>query len=120
MSSASIHGLTTAPGYRASDSTSPDDVVKALKFLAHKRAFVNSLAVAGRSGTLQAGLAGTPAAGRCRGKTGTLTDVANTVGYCTARDGHTLVFAFMMNRVDPTNGHATEDRMVVSVEQYSG
>ena len=95
-------------------------MVKGLTDLAHKRAFVNSLAIAGQTGTLKAGLGGTPAAGRCRGKTGTLSDVANTVGYCSARDGHTLVFAFMMNRVDPTHGHATQDRMVVDVAQYNG
>ena len=51
--------------------------------------FVNSLAVAGVTGTLAAGLHGTAAQGRCQGKTGTLNDVANLVGYCTARDGHT-------------------------------
>ncbi len=112
--------LVDGSGLSYSDSTSPDQVVKALTALAGNRAFVNSLSIAGETGTLQAGLAGTPAQGRCQGKTGTLSDVANTVGYCTARDGHTLVFAFMMNRVNPTSGHSTEDRMVVDVEQYNG
>lgn len=112
--------LDDGSGLSYSDSTSPDQVVKALTALANNRAFVSSLSIAGETGTLQAGLAGTPAQGRCRGKTGTLSDVANTVGYCTARDGHTLVFAFLMNRVDPTAGHSTEDRMVVHVEQYDG
>jgi len=112
--------LDDGSGLSYSDSTSPAQVVKALTGLAGNGAFVHSLSVAGETGTLQAGLAGTPAQGRCRGKTGTLSDVANTVGYCTARDGHTLVFAFMMNKVDPTAGHSTEDRMVVDVEQYNG
>jgi D-alanyl-D-alanine carboxypeptidase/D-alanyl-D-alanine-endopeptidase (penicillin-binding protein 4) len=107
-------------GLSRSDATSPHEVSRALTALARNRAFVNSLSIAGETGTLKPELAGTPAQGRCRGKTGTLSDVANTVGYCTARDGHTLVFAFLMNAVDPTSGHSTEDRMVVSVEQYNG
>jgi len=62
--------LDDGSGLSYSDSTSPHDVVKALTRLASNRAFVNSLAIAGETGTLQAGLAGTPAQGRCRGKTG--------------------------------------------------
>ena len=74
----------------------------------------------GETGTLQVGLHGTAAQGRCRGKTGTLHDVANEVGYCTARDGHTLAFAFLMNAVDPTAGHALEDQMTVALAKYNG
>ena len=82
--------------------------------------FVASLSIAGETGTLQLGLQGTAAQGRCRGKTGTLHDVANEVGYCTARDGHTLAFAFLMNSVDPTTGHALEDQMTVALAKYNG
>jgi D-alanyl-D-alanine carboxypeptidase/D-alanyl-D-alanine-endopeptidase (penicillin-binding protein 4) len=102
------------------DRTSPRDVIAALQRLASNRDFVNSLSIAGVTGTLAAGLRGTPAQGRCRGKTGTLHDVANQVGYCTARDGHTLAFAFLMNSVDPTAGHAIEDQMTVAVAKYAG
>jgi D-alanyl-D-alanine carboxypeptidase len=65
-------------------------------------------------------LQGTAAQGRCRGKTGTLHDVANLVGLCTARNGHQLVFAFLMNSVDPVGGHALEDRMAVALAKYTG
>ena len=81
-----------------------------LRAMAANPDFVGSLAVAGETGTLQHGMKGTAAQGRCRGKTGTLHDVANVVGYCTARDGHTLAFAFLMNSVDPAAGHPIEDR----------
>jgi D-alanyl-D-alanine carboxypeptidase/D-alanyl-D-alanine-endopeptidase (penicillin-binding protein 4) len=69
---------------------------------------------------MQIGLQGTAAQGRCQGKTGTLSDVANLVGYCTASDGHRLAFAFLMNSVDPTTGHALEDRMAVALARYNG
>src|SRR5947209_4341268 len=116
-----IHpSLNDGSGLSRSDHTSPQQVVKALKSLAGNRAFVGSLAVAGRSGTLASGLRGTPAQGRCRGKTGTLHDVANLVGYCNSRNGHRLAFAFLLNSVDPSAGHSAEDRSAVTLSQYGG
>ena len=47
------------------------------------RDFFNSLAIGGETGTLQDEMNGTIAQGNCHGKTGTLHDVANLVGYCT-------------------------------------
>jgi D-alanyl-D-alanine carboxypeptidase/D-alanyl-D-alanine-endopeptidase (penicillin-binding protein 4) len=120
-SSFGIHPrLDDGSGLSRDDLTSPQDVVTLLSSLADDQPFVGSLAVAGESGTLEAGLHGSYAQGRCRGKTGSLHDVANLVGYCTARDNHTLAFAFLMNAVDPTAGHALEDQMAVAVAKYSG
>jgi len=112
--------LEDGSGLSRNDLTSPRDIVTLLSSMAPNTAFVKSLSVAGVSGTLQAGLQGTAAQGRCRGKTGTLHDVANLVGLCTARDGHQLAFAFLMNSVDPVNGHALEDQMAVAVAKYAG
>jgi serine-type D-Ala-D-Ala carboxypeptidase/endopeptidase (penicillin-binding protein 4) len=112
--------LNDGSGLSRVDRTTPRQVVALLRSLAANRDFTSSLSVAGVTGTLQAGLQGTAAAGRCRGKTGSLHDVADTVGYCTARDGHQLVFAFLMNSVDPTAGHAIEDRMIVALAKYAG
>ncbi|HSO97744.1 MAG TPA: D-alanyl-D-alanine carboxypeptidase [Solirubrobacteraceae bacterium] len=117
-----IHpALDDGSGLSRDDRTSPRDVVTALTGLASNPAFVDSLSIAGVRGTMQSGLARTSAARRCQGKTGTLHDVANLVGYCTAADHHRLVFAFMLNSVtNPAAGHADEDRMAVSVARYSG
>ena len=83
--------------------------------------FADSLAVAGRTGTLQDEMNNTVAAGNCRGKTGTLSDVANLAGYCTAADGHTLVFAFLANELGNTDqGHDIEANMAVAVAKYDG
>ncbi len=112
--------LEDGSGLSRNDLTSPRDVVTLLRSLASNAAFVRSLSVAGVSGTLQAGLQGTYAQGRCRGKTGTLHDVANLAGLCTSEDGHQLAFAFLMNSVDPVNGHALEDNMAVAVAKYAG
>jgi D-alanyl-D-alanine carboxypeptidase/D-alanyl-D-alanine-endopeptidase (penicillin-binding protein 4) len=112
--------LVDGSGLSRYDRTSPRDVVRALSVLSSNGAFVNSLSVGGVSGTMRIGLAGTAAQGRCRGKTGTLSNVANLVGYCTARNGHRLVFAFLMNAVNPTTGHALENRMAIAVAKYAG
>jgi serine-type D-Ala-D-Ala carboxypeptidase/endopeptidase (penicillin-binding protein 4) len=103
------------------DATSPDQVVTVLKGLADNQPFVDSLAVGGETGTLQHEMNGTPAQGNCRGKTGTLSDVASLVGYCRARDGHMLVFAFLANGLgNPDQGHAIEANMAVSLADYDG
>jgi D-alanyl-D-alanine carboxypeptidase/D-alanyl-D-alanine-endopeptidase (penicillin-binding protein 4) len=94
--------------------------VTLLRQMAGNRDFVSSLAIAGETGTLQFEMQGTRAQGRCRGKTGTLHDVASLVGYCQARDKHTVAFAFLMNGVDPSLGHASEAQMAVALAQYNG
>jgi D-alanyl-D-alanine carboxypeptidase/D-alanyl-D-alanine-endopeptidase (penicillin-binding protein 4) len=63
---------------------------------------------------------GTYAQGRCHGKTGTLHDVSNLVGYCHARDGHTLAFALLMNGIVPDFAHPIQDNMVDAVARYGG
>lgn len=62
----------------------------------------------------------TAAQGNCRGKTGTLHDVSNLVGYCRAKNGHTLAFAFLMNSINPDYAHPIQDRMAVALAKYDG
>jgi D-alanyl-D-alanine carboxypeptidase/D-alanyl-D-alanine-endopeptidase (penicillin-binding protein 4) len=112
--------LNDGSGLSRADRTSPRDVVTALDGLASNADFVSSLSIGGQTGTLKRGLRGTPAQGRCRGKTGTLHDVATVVGYCTARNGHTLAFAFLMNAVNSAAGHAIENQMAVALAKYQG
>jgi D-alanyl-D-alanine carboxypeptidase/D-alanyl-D-alanine-endopeptidase (penicillin-binding protein 4) len=96
-------------------------VVTLLTDMASNIDFVSSLAIAGETGTLDHEMNGTIAQGRCHGKTGTLSDVANLVGYCQARDGHTLAFAFLMNSVFNTDvTHKLEANMAVTLAKYDG
>jgi D-alanyl-D-alanine carboxypeptidase/D-alanyl-D-alanine-endopeptidase (penicillin-binding protein 4) len=113
--------LNDGSGLSRSDATSPLQVVTALEDMATNSAFVNSLALGGETGTLQHEMQGTIAQGNCRGKTGTLIDVANLAGYCRARDGHTLAFAFLANGLgNPSLGHAIEANMAVALAGYRG
>jgi D-alanyl-D-alanine carboxypeptidase/D-alanyl-D-alanine-endopeptidase (penicillin-binding protein 4) len=108
-------------GLSRSDFTTPRQVVTLLGKMATNPYFVRSLAVGGQTGTLQHEMRGTAAQGRCRGKTGTLTDVASLAGYCQARDGHTLAFAFLMNSLsNPNFGHLVEANMAVALAKYNG
>ncbi len=112
--------LDDGSGLSRYDRTTPIQVVTLLKDMATNSQFVASLAIAGESGTLADEMNGTYAQGRCRGKTGTLHDVSNVVGYCRARDGHTLAYALMMNGVVPVYAHPIQDRMQVALAKYDG
>jgi serine-type D-Ala-D-Ala carboxypeptidase/endopeptidase (penicillin-binding protein 4) len=112
--------LNDGSGLSRSDLTTPVEVVTLLRAMAGDAQFTGSLAVAGETGTLQHEMRGTYAQGRCRGKTGTLTDASNVVGYCRAKDGHALAYALMMNGIVPDYAHPIQDRMQVALAKYSG
>jgi D-alanyl-D-alanine carboxypeptidase/D-alanyl-D-alanine-endopeptidase (penicillin-binding protein 4) len=111
--------LEDGSGLSYDDASSPQDLVTLLEHMASNKPFVSSLAVAGRSGTLVDEMRGTYAQGRCRGKTGTLDAVSNLAGYCTARNGDTLAFAFLMNRINPGSAHPIQDRMALALAEYN-
>ena len=112
--------LYDGSGLSRSDSSSPLDIVTVLEHMAGNADFVGSLAVAGETGTLQDEMVGTAAQGRCRGKTGTLSNVSALSGYCLARDGHTLVFSILQNYVNPYTEHPLQNKMVVALARYKG
>ncbi len=121
MATIGVHPrLEDGSGLSRNDVSSPRQVVTVLGRMATNATFVHSLAVAGQTGTLSDRMIGTAAAGRCLGKTGTLRDVSDLVGYCHARDGHTLVFAFLMDAVDPTAAHGWQDSMTIALARYNG
>ncbi|HWV86848.1 MAG TPA: D-alanyl-D-alanine carboxypeptidase/D-alanyl-D-alanine-endopeptidase [Capillimicrobium sp.] len=76
--------------------------------------FLDSLAVAGRSGTLRYRMRSSTTAGRCRGKTGTLRDVSNLAGVCDTPGGR-VAFSILMNGVNPSSARAIQDRMVNAI-----
>ena len=97
-------------------------IVTLLSALYSNSDFFNSLAVGGETGTLQHEMRGTPAQGDCHAKTGTLHDVASLAGYCQARDGHELAFAFLANRIGSADYvHSVEaNTMAAALARYDG
>jgi D-alanyl-D-alanine carboxypeptidase/D-alanyl-D-alanine-endopeptidase (penicillin-binding protein 4) len=113
--------LDDGSGLSRDDRTTATQVVALLRDMQDDQAFQDSLAVAGERGTMRHEMVGTRAAGNCRGKTGTLRDVANLVGYCTAANGDELVFAFLENGLGNTYiGHLLEDHMGEALAAYAG
>src|SRR5205807_9295866 len=105
-------------GLSRADLTTPHQVVRLLARMNDQAVagdFRGSLAVPGRSGTLRHRMRGTPAAGRCQAKTGTLDYVSALAGYCPSADGDTIAFAFLMSGVDVTQAHGVQDRSTAAI-----
>jgi D-alanyl-D-alanine carboxypeptidase/D-alanyl-D-alanine-endopeptidase (penicillin-binding protein 4) len=109
-------------GLSHSDRTSPLAVVSLLNALSGTQIggiLRGDLAVAGRSGTLALRMRGTPAAGRCQAKTGTLDGVSNLAGWCQTLGGHTLAFCFLIDGDALLAAHSLQDRMTVALARYA-
>src|SRR4051794_25149247 len=105
-------------GLARANRTTPRQVVRLLDRMAGQTvagAFKASLAVPGRTGTLRRRMRGTPAAGRCQAKTGTLNAVSALAGYCPSQDGHTIAFAFLMSNVSVYGAHGVQDRGTAAI-----
>jgi serine-type D-Ala-D-Ala carboxypeptidase/endopeptidase (penicillin-binding protein 4) len=85
-------------------------------------AFVRSLAVAGRSGTLARRMRGSAAQGNCHAKTGTLSGVSALSGYCfrgpAADAEHAVAFSILMSG-DVGRAHRIQDRAAAMIARYS-
>jgi D-alanyl-D-alanine carboxypeptidase/D-alanyl-D-alanine-endopeptidase (penicillin-binding protein 4) len=115
--------LRDGSGLSRADKATPRQIVTLLRQMAgHRYAsqFRSSLAIPGRVGTLAGRMRGTRADGRCQAKTGTLRGVSALSGYCTADNGHTIVFSFLENAVNASAAKAIEDRMVPQLVRYTG
>ena len=119
--SASIPGSTTARGSRAMTARRPFDVVSLLRQQAADQPFTSSLAVAGRdrhadrrdARHLRPG----PLPRQDRHAAATSPTWSATAS---ARDGHTLAYAIMMNGIYPDYAHPIQDRMQVALARYNG
>lgn len=109
-------------GLTDGNRSSPRDVVRLLTGVRSDESiggpFFDSLAIAGKEGTLDDRMEGTPAAGKCRAKTGTISGVSALSGYC--RSGGDLVaFSILMNGVgDFDAARAIQDEMVAQIAKY--
>jgi D-alanyl-D-alanine carboxypeptidase/D-alanyl-D-alanine-endopeptidase (penicillin-binding protein 4) len=95
------------------------DLLRSMRSTAVGETFAQDLALAGREGTVADRMHGTPADGRCRTKTGTLTGVSNLSGYCFNRDGRTMIFSILMGGVgDLELAHLEQDQIAGAVAAY--
>ena len=80
-------------------------------------AFADSLPIAGRDGTLVDRMRRGPARSRCRGKTGTLSNVSALSGYCEALSGDTYAYSILMNFVYPPGAQRLQDAMLQALAE---
>jgi D-alanyl-D-alanine carboxypeptidase/D-alanyl-D-alanine-endopeptidase (penicillin-binding protein 4) len=111
--------LVDGSGLSRSNRTSPRQVITLLKEMADDEHFLGSLAVAGRTGTLDDRMRKSAARGRCFAKTGTIIGVSNLAGYCVSRSGARTAFAFLMNNVNIYGARRLQDRMAASLAKYA-
>jgi D-alanyl-D-alanine carboxypeptidase/D-alanyl-D-alanine-endopeptidase (penicillin-binding protein 4) len=110
--------IVDGSGLSEADRTSPYQVADLLVELyptAIGAALRENMAVAGRTGTLELRMRKTAAAGRCIGKTGTLTGVSNLVGYCPSRDGHVLAFAIFTDGIPIPAARTYQDHIAITL-----
>ncbi len=113
--------IVDGSGLSRSNRTTPREVVRLLMGMDGTEAalaFDQSLAVAGRNGTLNKRMRGTSAQDRCRAKTGTLSNVSALAGFCDTTGGERIAFAFLMNGVWPASARGRQDRMTVALARY--
>ncbi len=109
-------------GLTRTNLASPEDVVHLLLGINKAEIgeeFIQDLALSGKEGTTAGRMKGTPAYGRCRLKTGTLTGVSNLSGYCFNTDGKVMVFSTLMGSVANTEtAHYYQDKIAGMVASY--
>jgi D-alanyl-D-alanine carboxypeptidase/D-alanyl-D-alanine-endopeptidase (penicillin-binding protein 4) len=113
--------MVDGSGLSRQNRTTPRDVVELLAGLDESKVAQPmrlSLAVAGKAGTLSDRMRRSPAKGRCRAKTGTLSGVSNLAGYCNSRSGARVAFAFLMSGVSVWTAHSLQDRMAAALARY--
>jgi serine-type D-Ala-D-Ala carboxypeptidase/endopeptidase (penicillin-binding protein 4) len=115
--------IADGSGLSRANRTTPRQVVRLLERMEGQETaptWRSSLAVTGRTGTVRRRMRGTPAAGRCRVKTGTIRGVSNLAGVCTTTGGRTVAFAWLMTGVTTWRAHKLQDRMTALVARYDG
>ena len=114
--------IVDGSGLSRANRATPRQVVRLLERMQAQEiapTWTASLAVTGRTGTVRRRMRGTPAAGRCRVKTGTIRSVSNLAGVCDTPAGP-VAFAWLMNGVNPSSARAVQDRLTATLARYEG
>ena len=108
-------------GLDLDDRSSPAQVVTLLRRLYGTPVgslLTASLPITGVDGTVQGIGVHTPAQGHCTAKTGTLNDVTNLAGYCTAPGSHPLAFALFIDGPENWTAIPLLAKMVGAIAGY--
>lgn len=92
--------LSDGSGLSRKNLITPESMVRLLQYIdrhPHRAAFVDSLPVSGRDGTLRKRMTKGVAFERILAKTGTIEFVSTLSGYATTQSGETLAFSIMVN-----------------------
>jgi len=101
--SADSYAPVDGSGLARKNLASPESLVETLRAIArtsNARVFRDSLAVAGRSGTLQSRFRNTPVQGRLWGKTGAVSGIASLSGYLEPPQHPPLAISILVNHFD--------------------
>jgi D-alanyl-D-alanine carboxypeptidase/D-alanyl-D-alanine-endopeptidase (penicillin-binding protein 4) len=110
--------LVDGSGLSRGNRASPVSVVRLLSGMYRREdydPFVDSLPIAGQDGTLFDRMRRGPARYRCRGKTGTLSNVSALSGYCEAQSGENYAYSILMNGIYPIGARRLQDRMLQAI-----
>jgi D-alanyl-D-alanine carboxypeptidase/D-alanyl-D-alanine-endopeptidase (penicillin-binding protein 4) len=92
--------LVDASGLSRHNLVTPEVLIKVLEVMAKRtdaKVYRNSLAIAGKKGTLSQRFKNTAIEGNLQAKTGTLTGVATLAGYINPRQYETLILTILIN-----------------------
>jgi len=120
--------LVDGSGLSPMNRVTPRALVRLLRFMnnhpdpAVRQAFYRSLAVGGRTGTLERRFRSGPGYGNVHAKTGFINSVRTLSGYVTTSDGRRLAFAFLCNGFSGGTSRVTaaQDAAVEVLARYSG
>jgi D-alanyl-D-alanine carboxypeptidase/D-alanyl-D-alanine-endopeptidase (penicillin-binding protein 4) len=110
--------IVDGSGLSRGNRASPASIVRLLSVMYRSDdydPFVDSLPIAGQDGTLFDRMRRGAARWRCRGKTGTLSNVSALSGYCEAESGDNYAYSILMNGVYPTSARRLQDRMLQAI-----
>ncbi|MCB9224102.1 MAG: D-alanyl-D-alanine carboxypeptidase/D-alanyl-D-alanine-endopeptidase [Crocinitomicaceae bacterium] len=115
--------MTDGSGLSRSNSVSAKFLVDMLVYMnksSNAERFKNSMAVAGKSGTMSGMCKGTTAVGRVYGKSGTMTRIKSYAGYVDSKSGKKLAYAMIINNHHCSNSQIRKyfENLMVKMSIY--
>jgi serine-type D-Ala-D-Ala carboxypeptidase/endopeptidase (penicillin-binding protein 4) len=116
--------LIDGSGLSRRDTVAPETLVAVLRRMydaSGRSPWMTALPVAGRDGSLDGRMKGTPADNNLRAKTGTMSNVRSLAGYVRTGDGEALAFAVMVDNFEGSGAQAVTaiDAIAVRLAEFT-